>query len=349
MAQLKFAVLGIDHRHIYGMTSGMIDAGSELAGVWNNGHPDILAGFNKRFPDAPMIADRQEILNDPAIELVLIAARPSERAALANQAMQHGKDVMVDKPGCITLRELADLRETVKETGRIWSVNFSERFEVRAATVASQLVNEGQIGEVVQTLGLGPHRLNAHSRPDWFFDRSAYGGILTDIASHQIDQFLHYANVSDAQITHAAVGNFANPGRARFEDFGEISLCSGSKQAYIRVDWYTPDALPSWGDGRLFITGTEGTIETRKYVDVAGRPGTDHLFLVNGTRCEHIDCSTAPLPYFERLVADIADRTETACGQSHTFKVAELSLTAQQQAHQRGYLITSKGGDDATS
>ena len=328
---LRFAALGMDHRHIYGMSQGMIDAGATLAAWWSEGTPQPMDGFVKRFADAPQ-RDLEDILGDHSIALVLIACRPDRRADLAIRAMQAGKDVMVDKPGCITQDEVDRLRATVSETGRIWSVNFSERFEVPATTVATDLVRSGAIGTVVQTVGLGPHRLNAPTRPDWFFDARTYGGILTDIASHQIEQFLHFAGQEDAEITLASVGNFANPQWPQFEDFGQVALRSGAAQAYIRVDWYTADALPNWGDGRLFITGTEGTIELRKYVDVDGRPGTDHLFLVNGTRCEHIDCAGAPLPYFGNLMADIRDRTETACPQARTFRVCELSIEAQRIA-----------------
>ncbi len=334
MDRIRFAALGMDHRHIYGMTQGMMDAGAELAGWWTEADPQPRAGFIERFPDAPECA-LEALLDDPSIALVLIACRPDRRADLAIAAMRAGKDVMVDKPGCITEDELGRLRATVRDTGRIWSVNFSERFEVRATTVATRLVRDGAIGEVVQTVGLGPHRLNAATRPDWFFEASTYGGILTDIASHQIEQFLHFTRSEDAEISLASVGNYANPDHPAFEDFGEVSLRSAHAQGYVRVDWYTADALPNWGDGRLFITGTEGTIELRKYVDVAGRPGGDHLFLVNGTRCEHIDCSDAPLPYFGDLMADIRDRTQTACPQARTFRVCELAMQAQAMALRR--------------
>ncbi|KMK64834.1 Gfo/Idh/MocA family protein [Puniceibacterium sp. IMCC21224] len=337
MDQLKFAALGMDHRHIYGMTQGMQQAGAELAGWWTEGNPQPRAGFIERFPKAPE-RDLQDILDDPEIALVLIACRPDRRADLAIAAMRGGKDVMVDKPGCITPDELTRLQTTVRETGRIWSVNFSERFEVPATSEATRLVRDGAIGHVVQTVGLGPHRLNAPTRPDWFFDAATYGGILTDIASHQIEQFLHFTGSEDAEISLASVGNFANPDHPRFEDFGEVSLRSPHAQGYIRVDWYTADALPNWGDGRLFITGTEGTIELRKYVDVAGRPGTDHLFLVNGTTCEHIHCADAPLPYFNNLITDICNRTETTCPQARTFKVCDLAMRAQHLAVRRGKL-----------
>nr|WP_325248320.1 Gfo/Idh/MocA family oxidoreductase [Amylibacter sp.] len=325
----RFAALGLDHRHIYGMSQGMIDAGAELAGWWTEGEPQPVEGFVKRFPDAQRIQDLDAILNDPGIALVLIACRPDKRADLAIKAMRAGKDVMVDKPGCITLDEVARLREAVRGTGRIWSVNFSERFEVPAVTVAAKLVAEGAIGTVIHTTGLGPHRLNASSRPDWFFNAATYGGILTDIASHQIEQFLHLTGNEDAEITLSTVGNFANPDHPEFEDFGTLALRSGTAQGFIRVDWYTADALPNWGDGRLFITGTQGTIELRKYVDVDGRSGDNHLFLVNKDRCEYIDCADAELPYFSDLLVDMRDRSETACPQSRTFRVCELAIQAQ--------------------
>lgn len=333
--QLQFAAIGLDHRHIIGMSQGMIDAGARLMACWTDGSPKPLAGFARHFPDVPRMLDRRAILEDPGIALVLIASPPDMRAALAIEAMRHGKDVMVDKPGCISTAELEQIRQVVAETGRIWSVNFSERFEVRAVTRASELVREGRIGHVVQTLGIGPHRLNAETRPDWFFQPERYGGILIDIASHQIDQFLHFTGLEDADITHAGIGNFANPDRPAFQDFGEINLAGRGAQGYIRVDWYTPDAQTNWGDGRLFILGTEGSIELRKYLDLSGRPGGDHLFLVNGTENTYMNCADAELPYFGALIDDIRQRTHTACSQAHTFKVCALALQAQAQAIRR--------------
>jgi predicted dehydrogenase len=250
--------------------------------------------------------------------------------------MRHGKDVMVDKPGVLTAAQLDAVRQAQAETGRIWSVNFSERFEVPAMTRAQELVAAGAVGRVVQTVGFGPHRLNRHLRPAWFFDPRQAGGILADIASHQIDQFLVFTGSKDAAIVASAVANHANPATPAFEDFGEILLRSDHASGYIRVDWYTPDGLPTWGDGRCTILGTEGYIELRKYVDIAGREGTDHLFLVDRAGTRHIDCSAAPLPYYARLIADVLERTETAMPQAHCFKVCELALEAQAKAARLG-------------
>ncbi len=331
---LQFAALGLDHRHIYGQAAHMQAVGGKFAGWWTEGNPNTLAGFDKRFPGVPRVEDKSRLLADPDIDLVLIAAVPADRAALAIEAMEHGKDVMVDKPGCTTMEQLNSIKEAVARTGRIWSVDFSERFEVPCVTKAAELVQQGAIGKVVQTVGLGPHRINLPTRPDWFFVKERYGGILCDIASHQIDQFLYFTGSTDAQVTMATAANYANPGHPQLQDFGEIALRSEHGHGYIRVDWYTPDALPNWGDGRLTILGTEGYIELRKYADVPDA-ATDTLLLVNGSRCEKINAADAPLPYFQNLLNDIRDRTETAMSQAHCFKVTEMALQAQALADSR--------------
>lgn len=332
---LTFGAIGLDHRHIYGMSQSMLDTGATFKGWWTDGAPEPLDGFVKRFSDAPRVASMQELLDDPDIDFILIASIPADRAAQAIAAMRAGKDVMVDKPGCTTLEQLAEIKALQAETGRIWAVDFSERFEVPSMTRAAELVAGGAIGRVVHTTGLGPHRLNAPTRPKWFFEREKYGGILCDIGSHQIDQFLFLTGNTDAEIKHAQVGNYKNPEHPGLDDFGVIALQAGDAHGYIRVDWYTPDALPNWGDGRLTILGTEGYIELRKYVDVAGADGTDHLFLVNGDRCEKIDCSDAGKPFFGRFADDIRQRTETAVPQAHTFKSMELAIKAQMMAEGR--------------
>ena len=330
---LRFAAIGLDHRHIYHLVGGLIDAGGTCVGYDPaTSDPNVLAGFRERFPAIASVTDRRRLLEDPTIDVIVIAAVPSERAAIAVAAMRQGKDVMVDKPGVTSLAQLAEVEQVVRETGRIFSICFSERFVVPATEVAGQLISQGAIGRVVQTLGLGPHRLNKKIRPAWFFDPAQYGGILGDIASHQIDQFLHFTGSTDARIVTSAIGNFGNPETPDFQDFGEFLLRSDQATGYIRVDWFTAEGLPTWGDGRLTILGTEGTIELRKYVDIAGRPGTDHVFLVDGQGTRHIDGSTAPLRYFKNFTADVRDRTETAMSQRHVFTVSRLALEAQAAA-----------------
>ena len=329
---LRFAALGLDHRHIYHQVGRLLELGCECAGFWTDGDPQPLAGFLERFPDLTRLGEPGRLLDDPTVHLVVSAAVPDERAGIAMRAMRRGKDVMVDKPGVTSLVQLEEVRRVRAETGRIWSVDFSERFEVRAMTRAAELVESGAIGEVVHLTGFGPHRLNRHLRPPWFFDPERTGGILCDLASHQIDQFLHLTGAPDAEVVASTVANRANPDHPGLEDYGEVLLRTERATGFFRVDWYTPDGLPTWGDGRLAVLGTGGAIEVRKYVDIAGAPGTDHLFLVDGADTRRIDCRNAPLPYYEALVRDVRDRTETAMSQAHCFKVMELALRAQAKA-----------------
>ncbi|HVF65327.1 MAG TPA: Gfo/Idh/MocA family oxidoreductase [Casimicrobiaceae bacterium] len=334
--RLKFAAIGLDHRHIYDQVQSLVDAGAQCVGYWTDGTPKTLDGFVKRFPELPRVDDRRRLLDDPSIRLITCAAIPCDRAMHAVEAMRAGKDFMVDKPGVTTFDQLDEVRGVQQHAGRIWTVNFTERFEVRAVTRALELVRAGAIGDVVQTVGLGPHRLNRGLRDPWFFDRGKYGGILVDIASHQIDQFLAFTGASDAEIVLARTSNIAHAGDPDFEDFGEIVMTTGDANAYIRVDWFTPDGLPTWGDGRLFITGTRGSIELRKYVDIAGRAGKDHLFLVDAKDARYVDCGDAGLPYYDNLLRDIEARTETSMSQAHCYRVCELALRAQTIAAKAG-------------
>jgi len=329
---LKFAVIGIDHPHIFEQVARLLELGGVCAGWCAGGEPRPIEGFQQQFPQLARVSDHRRLLEDPTVALIVTAAVPDLRAGIAVEAMTHGKDVMTDKPGCTTLGQLEEVRRAQAATGRIWSVCFSERFGVRAVTRAAELILQGAIGRVVNVVGLGPHRLNKSLRPAWFFDRARYGGILCDLASHQVDQFLYLTGSAHASVVGSAVANYANPDCPGLEDFGEVWLRGEQTTGYARVDWYTPDGLSTWGDGRLTILGTEGFIEVRKYVDVAGRAGGDHLFLATQEETRYINCADASLPYYASLIRDVRDRTETAMAQSHCFKVMELALTAQARA-----------------
>jgi predicted dehydrogenase len=213
---------------------------------------------------------------------------------------------------------------------------YSERHENRATVKAGELVKAGAIGKVVQTIGIGPHRMNAKTRPPWFFEKRRYGGILCDVGSHQFEQFLFFTGATRADIVAAQVGNVAHPEFPGVEDFGDVVLRSDQGTGYFRVDWFTPDGLKTWGDVRLTVLGTEGYIEVRKNADIAGREGGEHLFLVDKKEARHIDCKNEPLPYGARLIDDVLHRTETAMPQSHCFYAMELALRAQKSARKLG-------------
>ncbi|HEY0034580.1 MAG TPA: Gfo/Idh/MocA family oxidoreductase, partial [Devosia sp.] len=223
MSDIKFAAIGINHNHIYGQVDCLLDAGAQFI-AFHAVEDDLAATFGAKYPQARRVADPRAILEDPAIAVVLTAAIPADRAAISIAAMQHGKDVLTDKPGMTTFAQLDELRRVQKETGRIFSVLYSEHFEVRATVEAGNLIAQGAIGKVVNTVGLGPHSLRLNNRPEWFFDRQRYGGILCDIASHQFEQFLFFADALDAEVISASVANRGNPARPGLQDVGDAHI-----------------------------------------------------------------------------------------------------------------------------
>ncbi len=330
--RIKFAVIGMNHGHIYGMTEAIKRGGGELKSYFAK-EAELNAEFGKRYSSAKQARSEEEILNDPEIKLVLSAGIPADRAPLGIRVMKAGKDYMVDKPGITSLKQLVEVKKAQKETNQIFAIVYSERFENRATVKASELVAAGAIGKVVQTIGLGPHRMRPESRPEWFFDKKYFGGIITDIASHQFDQFLHFTGSTSAEILASQVGNINNKQHPNFEDFGDAMVRGNGGSGYVRVDWFNPDGLDSWGDGRLTILGTEGFIEIRKNIDIAsGHKGGNHLYMVDGKETIHMDCNQVELPFGPQMVDDVVNRTRTAMTQEHCFLTMELALIAQKNA-----------------
>ena len=337
--EFQFAVAALAHDHIYGMCEALIEAGATLTHLFDTDETKI-AKFLKRFPDVQVVEHLETLLENDALQLIAAAAIPNERAALGIRVMQASKDYFTDKTPFTTLEQLRELKKVTAQTSRKYMVYYSERLHVESAMYAGQLIERGVIGRVVQVMGLGPHRIRAHKRPDWFFVKEQYGGILCDIGSHQMEQFLTYSGAKDAQVLNARVDNFNHHQYPELEDFGEASFQGDNgASSYFRVDWFTPDGLSNWGDGRMFILGTEGYIELRKYMDVGRDTTPDNVYLVNGEREYHLQVAgKVGYAFFHQLIHDCLHRTETAMTQEHIFKATELAIKAQLMADARAPL-----------
>ena len=339
---IHFAVCGMSHDHIYGMADAIRRGGGELALAYGT-EPDKVAAFRKRYPDVKWASSEDEILNDSSIHLVLSSKIANERASLGVSAMKHGKDFLSDKPGVTTMEDLALVRKTIAETKRIYGILYSERLEVPAAVKAGELVKAGAIGKVIQTINIAPHQVvqkagdagGAAARPEWFWHPKQYGGILCDIGSHQVDQFLYYTGSTSADVAEAQVANVRHHDHPDFQDFGDMVLRGNRGFGYVRLDWFTPNGLGTWGDGRLFILGTDGYIELRKYANVAVEGGHgNNLYIVDQKQARYMDCSQVELPFGPQFVSDVVNRTHSAQDQQQCLLAAEISIGAQMSAKQ---------------
>ena len=336
---IKFGVCGMSHDHIYGMVNAVIRGGGQLVSAWGL-EPAKVANFKKRYPDVKIVSSQKEIFEDPQLQLVLTSQIPVERAGIAVAAMKHGKDVLSDKPGMLSLEQVDEVRKTIAATGRIYNIMYSEMLEVPAAVKAAELVQQGAIGRVIQTINIAPHQIQQHGgdgggamgRPDWFWEPERNGGILNDIGSHQVYQFLYLTGSKKAEIAEAQVSNVAHPQHPKFMDFGDMVLRGDRGFGYVRLDWFTPDGLGTWGDGRLFILGTKGYIEVRKYTNVGESKKGNNLYIVDNSSARFIDCNQVPLPYGPALVSDIVNRTHTGQDIEQALLAAELVVRAQMQA-----------------
>lgn len=331
--EFVIAAVSLDHGHIYGMVNGLTEAGAQVKWVYDR-DPAKMRKFLDTYPEAKAAASEEQVLADREVRLVAGAAVTSERAALGLRVMDHDKDYFTDKAPFTTLEQLTQVRRKVEQTGRKYAVYYSERLHVESAVFAGQLIEDGAIGRVIQVIGTGPHRLNAASRPDWFFRKEHYGGILCDIGSHQIEQILYYCGAAGGKITSSRVANYDHPDYPELEDFGEALLITDNGAGgYFRVDWFTPDGLRTWGDGRTFILGTKGFIELRKYIDIGRDLEGGHVYLANQEVEVHIPVhGKVGYPFFGQLILDCLNRTENAMTQEHAFTAAELCLIAERDA-----------------
>lgn len=334
--QFTFASAFFEHGHIYGQTSGLAEAGGVCKWAWDP-DPEKLKKFLDAYPGARAARSYDEILDDPEVRLVTAAAIPIDRPDVGYRCLRAGKDYLTDKPPFTVLEQLATARAVVRETGRKYMCDYSERLHTEAGWHAGEMIRAGAIGRVLQVLILAPHNLGRDRRPAWFFQKEKFGGILTDIGSHQIEQFLTYTGAADGRVNFARVENFENGYAPSFEDFGEASFTmDNGASCYCRLDWFNPKGLRTWGDGRTFVLGTEGYLEVRKYIDVTLEPMQSQvIYWVDREGEKRVPCQgKVGYPFYGRLILDCLERTEHAMTQEHCFKAAELSMLAQAHADQ---------------
>lgn len=329
----RVCVVGLQHAHGKDIAKLLFDNGADIVSVYDRDSEKVEA-FKKIYPDVKILDSEEEALKEEC-EMYVLAGVPSERAPFGIKALYSGKNVISDKPSVTNYKDLEALKKATKESGKRYFTYFGERLRVEASLYAEEIIKSGKIGRVVSIMGWGPHRLGDETkRPMWIWDPKTAGGVITDLASHQIEQLFFYSGAKTGKVVSSRTANYSHKEHPLFEDFGDGTiLFDNGVTGYFRVDWLTPKGLSTWGDGRTIILGTKGYIELRKYVDVAKSSDKNNVYWVD-EEGEHYQNATGltGYPFFKKMIDDCTHNTDTAMNQDYIFKVLELTLDAQSKA-----------------
>lgn len=335
---MKVAILGAAHQHVdYALAEVEHREELELVAA---AEPDIA--LRDRFlggVDVPLYDSAQDLLAAHEVDVALVAGIYSERAAATVAALEAGAHVLADKPLCTSLDQWDEVREAAARARRHVSIVFEKRFH--PATLAlRRLLADGTLGSIAMVASTGPHKLNQHSRPDWFLDPATYGGVAGDLPIHDIDLVLDLVlrqSGAEAGPLHGTVSAFVGNARAQdhpgFDDHVSLLLHAGGVPATIEASWLGPEASDVHGHYRMRLTGSHGTAEVdwaygRLTVTTHDRPTWD----------EPLEEAQRPAQYFfDALLAGGEPEVTTAASLLATEVALKAQLSAEAGGAVQGY------------
>ncbi len=225
------------------------DDESKLAGV---------SGWPSADAETATYTDATAMLDGVEMDIVGIAGTDAERAPMICAAAERGIHVLAEKPLAMDLDELAQVGQTVADSGILLSMLLTMRFEPPYLTMR-RLIAEGAIGEVCLATMQKSYRLG--DRPQWQRSRETFSGIIPFIGIHALD-LIRWTTGREFTAGAAWCANVAHPEIGDLEDSASIALgLDNTGSASARLDYCRPAAAPTHGDDRLRVAGNEGVIE----------------------------------------------------------------------------------------
>jgi predicted dehydrogenase len=299
-----FSIIGCEHAHIGIFISEMLEAGHRCAGLYEPSNHPLADRIAAQF-GIPRVADREALLGDE-VDIVGCAAINNEKIEIIELCESRGKHVMIDKPA-VTNREGLERLQAVIERGRIQvGMLLTERFRSALYTLKG-MIDRGELGRIVGITMRKPHRLNAPGRPKWHFSKTQNGGVIIDLFIHDFDLVRWLTGQEWAETSAVMTKNIL----PEYPDFFDTAVLQGVTDGGVPIqlyaDWHTPNKSWTWGDCRIFVTGTEGSAELR----LEGDPFIDPkdnllLFITHEAESRRIACSETPV----NISADFLARIE---------------------------------------
>ena len=191
----------------------------------------------------------EEALEDPQVDLVVLATPNDLHAPQAIQAMEAGKHVVTDKPLCLALEEADAMLETSRRCDRLLSVFQNRRWDGGYLTVR-KVLEEGLLGEpFLIEMAWGQYGVPR----GWRSEKDHGGGKFFDLGAHLIDQALQLV---PAPVERVYARFFSGGWQTDVEDHAHciISFANGV-DAHINTSSLARCSKPRW-----YVLGTEGAL-----------------------------------------------------------------------------------------
>ncbi|MEF3304942.1 Gfo/Idh/MocA family protein [Paenibacillus sp. GYB003] len=264
---LRFGIYGCQHGHIAAFIGEMTALGAECAGIYEPEANALAKRLSGQY-GIPLL-ESAEPLQDESIRIIGSSAINNEKIDVIEWCERYGKHIMLDKP-IVTNRSALERLEAVVERGRIQvGILLTERFRPAIAALKRN-IEDGRLGRIVSITMRKPHKLSPASRHAWHFSKEQNGGLIIDLFIHDFD-LLRWLTGQEIESIHSLLAKHTAPEHPTFFDTaGAQVLMRGGTMAQLYTDWHTPDKSWTWGDGRIFVTGTAGCAELR----LSGDPST---------------------------------------------------------------------------
>lgn len=325
-----FAIAGCQHAHISIFIEEMLALGYPCAGICDEGDQTLARQLSEKY-NIPFIDHIEQLLQKDEVQYVGSSAINHEKIQLAATCEQHGKHLMLDKPAVVDRAGYEQLEQIISRGNIQIGMLLTERYRPSLYTLKA-LIQKGEIGQIISITMRKPHRLRPGTRPQWHFSKEQSGGIIIDLLVHDFD-LLRWLTGQEVSEVKGRMGKQILPEYPEFYDTAAVQVeMDAGTVAQLYADWHAPEKCWTWGDGRIFVTGTKGSAEIR----LAGDPvvsGKGELLLV----MTH-DQELREVPLISPGINVSEDFLRRACGQSHEFTHEDLlaatraTLLADEQA-----------------
>lgn len=207
-------------------------------------------------PGLKRYGSNEELIHDPEVQVVLIAANNNQHNKLVRQAAEAGKDIICEKPVAMSLAELDDMERVTREHGVKFTVHHQRRFDPDFRT-AKEVYDEGSLGDVY-TIKSSLYGFNGNMH-DWHVYISEGGGMLYDWGVHLLDQILWMMPGAKITSVYADVRNVIN---FEVDDYFKIIMrFDNHVTAEVELGTYylTDKAQDKWFERHWFLGGNKGS------------------------------------------------------------------------------------------